>query len=65
MSDKQFRTGSFVREFTDSAITGWVVTLGLTHAEVYYPELCGRAWVPLESIETTEEPSDIEKMFER
>jgi len=64
MTDRQFRTGSFVREFAESSPAGYVVTLGLTHAEVYYPDLCGRAWVPLDSIETTEEPNDIEKMFD-
>jgi len=64
MTDKQFRTGSFVREVAETSPAGYVVTLGLTHAEVYYPDLCGRAWVPLESIETTEDPSDIEKLFD-
>jgi hypothetical protein len=63
MADKQFRTGSFVREAADPRPPGYVVSLGETHAEIYYPDLCGRAWVPLESIETTEDPADIGDLF--
>lgn len=63
MTDRQFRTGSFVREVAELRLPGYVVSLGETHAEIYYPDLCGRAWVPLDSIETTEEPSDIDNLF--
>ena len=65
MTNDQLRTGSFVKDVFDFSHVGYVIAMKDTHAQVYYSDLCGSVWMPFNRIETTDDPEDIEKLFDR
>lgn len=59
-----FQIGNFVCNPSNPDQFGYITSMNETHAQVYYPDLFGKVWVPFLDIQKIEEEISFSKLFD-
>ena len=59
-----FQIGNFVCDPSNPDQFGYITSMNETHAQVYYPDLLGKVWVPFIDVKCADEEEPFSKLFD-